>query len=168
VTGIDLSDEAVAAARRRAPHIEYIAANLFEAPLPDAQFDVVISQDVVAHVIDQPGYVALAARVLKPNGHLIITTTNRFVIKRMDLPPQPPEHIERWLNMRSLCRLLRPHFAILSKTTLMPIGSRGVLRPINSPRIESLLARVISPAALTAAKERLGLGYNLIALGRKR
>jgi len=168
VTGIDLSDEVIAEARRRAPHIEYIAADFFEAKLPDRDFDLVVSQDVVAHVTDQPGYIALAARVLKRGGHLVITTTNRFVVERMDLPSQPPAHIERWLTMRYLRKLIRPHFEILRTATVMPAGSKGVLRLINSPRLESLLSPVISPARLSAAKERLGLGYNLVMLARKR
>lgn len=168
VTGVDLSDEVIAEARRRAPQIEYIAADFFEAPLPDRAFDLVVSQDVVAHVIDQPGYIALAARALKRGGYLMITTTNRFVVERMDLPPQPPAHIERWLTMRSLRKLIRPHFAILRAASVMPVGSGGILRLINSPRLESLLAPVISPARLAAAKERLGLGYNLVVLARKR
>jgi 2-polyprenyl-3-methyl-5-hydroxy-6-metoxy-1,4-benzoquinol methylase len=168
VTGVDLSDEAVAEARRRAPHVAYIAANFFEVPLPEAQFDVVISQDVLAHVADQRGYVALAARLLKPGGHMIVTTTNRFVVERMDLPPQPPEHIERWLTMGSFRKLLETHFAVLRTTTVMPAGSKGVLRVINSPKLEAILKPLIAPAALAAAKERLGLGYNLVALARKR
>ena len=168
VTAIDLSDECIAEAHRRAPHIEYIAGNLFEAPLPPGHFDVVVSQDVVAHVVDQPAYVAVAARLLRPEGHLIITTTNRFVVKRMDLPVQPAEHIERWLTMRALRRLLRPHFMVLQSTSVMPMGSRGALRLINAPQLESVLAPWVSPARLTAFKERLGLGYNLVALARKR
>jgi 2-polyprenyl-3-methyl-5-hydroxy-6-metoxy-1,4-benzoquinol methylase len=168
VTGVDLSDEAVAEARRRAPHVEYIAANFFDMPLPDGQFDVVISQDVLAHVAEQRGYVALAARLLKPGGHMIITTTNRFVVERMALPPQPPEHIERWLTMGSFRKLLGTHFAVLRTTTLMPAGSKGVLRVINSPKLESILKPLLAPATLAAAKERLGLGYNLVALARRR
>jgi 2-polyprenyl-3-methyl-5-hydroxy-6-metoxy-1,4-benzoquinol methylase len=168
VTGIDLSDEAVALARQRAPHINYIAADVFEMPLPQEHFDVVISQDVLAHIVDQQGYITLAARLLKPGGHLIITTTNRFVVERMSLPPQPPEHIERWLTMRSLRKLLRTHFTVLRTATVMPAGSKGVLRVVNSPKLESILKPLIAPAALAAAKERLGLGYNLVALARKR
>jgi 2-polyprenyl-3-methyl-5-hydroxy-6-metoxy-1,4-benzoquinol methylase len=168
VTGVDLSDEAIAHARSRAPHINYIAGNVFDIPWPEGHFDVVVSQDVVAHVVDQPAYIAIAAGLLKPAGYLIITTTNRFVVERMSLPPQPPEHIERWLTMRSFRRLLSSHFLVERTTTVMPVGSKGVLRIVNSPRLESFLKPVVSPEALAAVKERLGLGYNLLALARKR
>ena len=84
LTGIDLSDECIEQAHRRAPHIEYIAGDLFTTPLPQGHFDVVVSQDVVAHVVDQTSYIALAAGLLQPGGHLIISTTNRHVAERMD------------------------------------------------------------------------------------
>lgn len=167
-TGIDLSDAVLERARERCPQIQYIAGDLFETRLPQEHFDLVVSQDVVAHVLDQPGYIAIAAGALKPGGYLVITSTNRFVVTRMNLPPQPPEHIEHWLDMRSFRRLLRSHFDIIRTTTVMPIGSQGVLRLINSGRLQSLLRPLVSPQGLAAAKERLGLGYNMIAVARKR
>jgi 2-polyprenyl-3-methyl-5-hydroxy-6-metoxy-1,4-benzoquinol methylase len=168
VTAIDLSSECIAEARKRAPHVTYIAGDLFQASLPEGHFDVVVSQDVLAHVIDQSAYVALAARLLKSKGYLVITTTNRFVLERMDLPAQPSAHIEQWLTMSAFRKLLRLHFAVLHTTTVMPIGSKGVLRLINSPRLESLLAPLLSGARQLSLKERLGLGYNLVAVARKR
>ena len=167
-TGIDLSDAVIAEARRRCPNIEYLSGDLYKTPLPEPRFDLVVSQDVLAHVADQPGYVAIAARALKPGGYLIITSTNRFVVTRMDLPPQPPEHLECWLDMRSFRRLLGRHLDIVRTTTLMPAGSRGVLRLVNSRRLESLLRPLVSAERLNAVKERLGFGYNMIAVARKR
>lgn len=167
-TGIDLSDEVIAAARLRAPHIEFIAADLFQMHLSEGCFDVVVSQDVIAHVTDQPGFVERAARLLRAQGHLILTTTNRFVVERMDLPSQPPEHIERWLTRRSLRSLLAPHFEVLRADTIMPAGNKGVLRFVNSPKLNNALGKLVSPARLEHFKEDLGLGYNLIVLARKR
>lgn len=167
-TGIDLSDEVVAAARVRAPHVEFIAADLFQTDLPAGRYDLVVTQDVIAHVTDQAGFVQRAVRLLRPQGYLIITTTNRWVVERMDLPPQPPEHIERWLTMRALRKLLAPHLEILHEDTLMPAGQRGLLRIVNSSKLNALLGRVIAPARLERAKERAGLGYNLIVLARRR
>jgi 2-polyprenyl-3-methyl-5-hydroxy-6-metoxy-1,4-benzoquinol methylase len=55
--------------------VDAVAAN---APLPyvDAQFDAVISMDVVEHVVDPPPWVQGALRVLKPGGLLFLTTPN--------------------------------------------------------------------------------------------
>ncbi len=167
-TGVDLSDEVIGAARCRAPHIEFIAADLFHAELPAGGFDLVVTQDVIAHVTDQRGFIERAARLLRARGHLILTTTNRLVVTRMGLPPQPPEHIERWLTMRSLRRLLAPRFDVLHADTIMPAGHQGVLRVVNSPKLNAMLGRLVTPARLERAKERMGLGYNLIVLARRR
>jgi len=167
-TGVDLSDEVLAEAQKRAPHIRYIPGDFFHVELPAGGFDIVVSQDVIAHVTDQIRYVELAARLLEPGGYLVITTTNRFVVERMELPPQPAGHIERWLTMRQLRDLLRPHFIVLRKATVMPAGSQGLLRLINSPRLESVLSPLISPEKLSSLKEKLGFGYNLVILARKR
>jgi hypothetical protein len=70
--------------------------------------------------------------------------------------------------MRSLRKLLAPRFDILHADTVMPAGHQGVLRVTNSPKLNAMLGRVIAPARLERAKERMGLGYNLIVLARKR
>ncbi len=78
-TGIDLSEVAIAQARTAYPQVRFIAGNLYQATFPAEHFDVVVSQEVVAHVEDPARYLAIIARILKPNGHLIITAANRLV-----------------------------------------------------------------------------------------
>ena len=52
--------------------------------LPENHFDVVVSQEVIAHVPDQAAYLEKAADVLRRDGYLIITTPNKFVVDRGD------------------------------------------------------------------------------------
>ena len=73
-TGIDLSREAIDQAVAQFPSVTFKAGNLFEMALPERHFDVVVSQEVIAHVADQSGYLERAARALKPGGYLIVTT----------------------------------------------------------------------------------------------
>lgn len=167
-TGIDLSEEGIAQAKSWFPRATFLAGNLFDVPLPAAHFDVVVSQQVIAHVENQLAYLELAASTLKPGGYLLITTANRFVMERLDWAPQPPEHIEQWLNMRGLKRLLRPRFRILHIASLLPIGNRGILRVLNSHKLNTILGFVIPRHSLDGLKERAGLGYTLIALAQKR
>src|SRR2546429_3817868 len=49
-TGIDLSDEAIALAKSKLPHVTFLAGNVFETALPEEHFDLVVSQEVIAHV----------------------------------------------------------------------------------------------------------------------
>jgi 2-polyprenyl-3-methyl-5-hydroxy-6-metoxy-1,4-benzoquinol methylase len=169
VTGVDLSENAIALAKEQCPTGTFIAGDLFTMPLPTDQFDVVVSQEVIAHVLDQPGYLELAARMLKSEGYIVITTPNRFVIERSDIfPPQPPEHLVRWLTVHQLKRLLRPHFQIVRSTSILPMGHQGVLRLINSTKLNSALATVIPEPRIEALKERFNFGYTLVLLAQKR
>jgi len=170
-TGTDLSLKAMDGAKRRFPHATFIGGDLFEVVLPEAHYDVVVSQQVIAHVVEQSRYVERAALLLKPRGHLILTTPNKFVMDRLGnlgWEATPREHLELWLDRKSLLRLLRPRFEILRFTSILPMGRQGILRLVNSTRLNRALHLVIPEARLSALKERVGLGYTMIVLARKR
>ena len=167
-TGIDLCDDAIAQAKSKFPQVTFMAGNVFEMELPEQHFDVVVSQEVIAHVPDQPGYVERAARVLKPGGYLIVTTPNPFVHFRNRWAPIPPGHIEQWLSRRALKHLLRPHFRVLRTTTVVPLGHGGILRLVNSPKLNWALGPLFSAERIEAFKEWAGLGWTQIVLAQKR
>ena len=168
-TGIDLSETAIAYAQATYPHVPFIAANLFETPFSGGQFDVVVSQEVVAHVQDPEAYLDIIARILKPGGYLIITTANRFVMERWDHgAPDPDAHIKLYPNRRAFKRMLRRRFRVLHTTSIMPIGNRGVLRFANSSKLNTALRWLIPRRYVQRLKERAGLGYTLVALAQKR
>jgi 2-polyprenyl-3-methyl-5-hydroxy-6-metoxy-1,4-benzoquinol methylase len=167
-TGIDLAEQVIETARSRAPHVKFIAGDIFETPLPRAYYDVVVSQEVIAHIPDQAAYLDRAAAVLKSRGYLVITTPNKFVMDRSDWPPQPPAHIEHWLTMALLKRLLHKHFTILRATTIVPLGNRGILRFMNSHKINAAMRLLVSQNDLDRFKGWIGCGYNLVALAEKR
>ena|SRR2546425_4088139 len=167
-TGIDLSDEAIAQAKAKFPQLTFKAGNLFEMDLPEQHFDVVVSQEVIAHVPDQSGYLDRAARVLKPGAYLILTTPNLFVHKRNHWDPIPPGHIEQWLSRRALKRLLRPHFHVVRMTTAVPMGHGGILRLVNSYRVNWVVGLLFSPTRIEAFKEWAGFGWTRIVLAQKR
>ncbi len=167
-TGIDLAERVIEAAQSRAPHIKFIAGDIFQSPLPCAYYDVVVSQEVIAHIPDQAAYLDRAADVLKSNGYLIITTPNKFVMDRSDWPAQPPAHIEHWLTMAHLKRLLNRHFKVLRTTTILPLGHHGILRFINSSKINAALGSLVSQQTLERCKEWAGYGYTLVVLAQKR
>ncbi|PYP94628.1 MAG: hypothetical protein DMD38_15220 [Gemmatimonadetes bacterium] len=167
-TGIDLSETAIAHARVTYPNIPFIAGNLYETTLPEKHFDVVVSQEVVAHVENPIAYLDIIARVLKPNGYLIITTANRLVMERWDHgAPDPEAHIKLYPNRREFKRMLCRRFRVLRTTSIMPVGDRGVLRLVNSYKLNSALGWVIPPRYLERVKEWAGLGYTLVALAQK-
>jgi len=171
VHGIDLSHEGIAVAKARRPDISYLSGNVYEAQLPIGYFDVVVSQEVISHVEDQPKYLDRAAEVLKPGGHLVITTGNKFVMDRlgnMGWHIYPPEHIEHELYHSQLKKMLEKRFTVLKSSTIIPQGHGGVLRLVNSHSLNRLLAKFISEKTLTTLKEKAGFGWQMIFLARKK
>jgi SAM-dependent methyltransferase len=169
--GIDLSFEGIAVAKARRPDLSYLSGNVYEAPLPKNYFDIVVSQEVIAHVENQPKYVERAAEVLKPGGYLIITTGNKFIMDRLgDVGWHvfPPEHIETELYRGQLKRMLGKHFEVLKDFTVIPQGHGGILRLLNSHSLNSFLAKFVSEEKLTKLKEKAGFGWQMIFLARKK
>jgi SAM-dependent methyltransferase len=72
VSGIDLSETAVAAARRRGHDDVHVAA-VEEIPFPDSTFDVVTCLDVIEHTRDDLLTLAELLRVTRPGGLLLAT-----------------------------------------------------------------------------------------------
>jgi len=166
-TGIDLSEAAIAQARAAYPHVPFIAGSVYDMTLPAEHFDLVVSQEVVAHVEDQAAYLDIIARILKPNGYLIITAANRFVIQRWDYGPDPDAHIKFYPSRGEFRAMLRRRFRVLRTTSAIPIGNRGILRLVNSYKVNKALGWVISPRHLERLKEWAGFGYTLVALAQK-
>jgi len=81
--------------------------------------------------------------------------------------PWPPEHIEKFLDMKGLKRLLVSHFRVLRTATVLPIGNAGILRLINSPKLNNALSLLIPERDLEILKERAGFGYSLLVLAQK-
>ena len=167
VTGIDLSESAIAAAQARYPGIDFLAGNLFDMKLSPETFDLVVCQEVIAHVPDQRALLDRIANVMKPGGYLAITTANKFVIDRAEFGPDPREHIKQWLTMKDFQRLLYHRFRVLRATTVLPMGNRGILRLVNASKIEALFNHLLGAKRIERLKECSGFGYTIVALAQK-
>ncbi|HET7422645.1 MAG TPA: bifunctional 2-polyprenyl-6-hydroxyphenol methylase/3-demethylubiquinol 3-O-methyltransferase UbiG [Gemmatimonadales bacterium] len=87
VTGVDPSEESLAAARTHAAGqglaIGYQRALGEALPFGEASFDVVYCCDVLEHVHDLPQVIAETARVLRPGGTYLYDTINRTLRSRL-------------------------------------------------------------------------------------
>jgi len=169
--GIDLSPEGIAAAQARRPDITYVAGNIYDAPLQKNGFDIVVSQEVIAHVQDQKRYIQRAAELLRAGGFLIVTTGNKFVIDRLGdvgWVKQPPQHIRQELSRNQLKKLLSPQFEVLGISTIIPHGHVGILRLVNSHKLNSLVRLFLPQTKINALKEKAGLGWQMIFLAQKK
>jgi len=147
VTGIDLSEKALGVARlhlfESGLKVDYqlTSAEEFAAAHP-ARFDVVTCMEMLEHVPDPASTIAACARLVKPGGHVFLSTLNR----------NPKSYL----------------FAIIGAEYLLKLLPRGThdyakfLRP-------SELARFCREAGLDTA-EITGLSYNpltqVYSLGR--
>ncbi len=169
--GIDLSPGGIAAAQARRPDIAYMAGNIYEAPLQINYFDIVVSQEVIAHVQDQPQYIQRAADVLREGGYLIITTGNKWVIDRLGdvgWVKQPPQHIRQELTHADLKKLLSSRFTVLETYTIIPQGKLGILRVVNSQKLNSLVRLLLAQSKIDSFKEKAGFGWQMIFLAQKK
>jgi 2-polyprenyl-3-methyl-5-hydroxy-6-metoxy-1,4-benzoquinol methylase len=88
--GVDLSEEAVHAARERYGgngEIEFEAVDISRLPFEDDAFDVVVCMEALEHVSDQASVVQELRRVLRPGGLLLVSSPNRG-----EYPPGNPHH----------------------------------------------------------------------------
>jgi hypothetical protein len=86
----------------------------------------------------------------------------------MDWSEDSPGHIRFWLDRRSFMRLVRRHgFRVLRMTSVIPMGHGGILRLVNSPKVNGLVTALIPGRTLEELKERAGFGWTWIALAQK-
>jgi len=79
VTGLDLSDDALAVAAHHDPRhtVRYQRGDALNLPFEDASFDVVCAMDFLEHLETPERAIAEAARVLGPSGLFFFHTFNR-------------------------------------------------------------------------------------------
>jgi 2-polyprenyl-3-methyl-5-hydroxy-6-metoxy-1,4-benzoquinol methylase len=168
VVGTDLADASIRDARQRYPHITFVCADFSNPNQQFGAFDIVVSLETLSHVPDQRAFVERVREVLKPGGYLILTTQNRLVFERhAHVTPLAAGQIRQWVSPSELRRLLRGSFTIRRFTTLVPDGHLGILRVVNSTRLNRLLRRLVSREAIERTKEMMGVGQTIAVLAQR-
>jgi 2-polyprenyl-3-methyl-5-hydroxy-6-metoxy-1,4-benzoquinol methylase len=122
VTGVDLSPESIKRAAGFFPEVTFKVINAAEpvsGQLPAGTFDIVISSEVIEHVLNQPEYINNISTLLKPGGILLMTTPNArwydyHFYKERIMWKQP---VEQWLSKESIFEMLNPRFNIETLNT---------------------------------------------------
>ncbi|MEM7224164.1 MAG: bifunctional 2-polyprenyl-6-hydroxyphenol methylase/3-demethylubiquinol 3-O-methyltransferase UbiG [Pseudomonadota bacterium] len=100
VTGIDVTEENIAAARSHAEAAEvpvvYEAIPAEDLAQSGAQFNIVVSMEVVEHVADLGGFLNASAQLVKPGGIFLTATLNRTP-KSFLMAIVGAEYVLRWL-----------------------------------------------------------------------
>lgn len=109
VTGVDVSDEAIAHAVQRyaSANLRFVAGSVTKLPVADASVDLVVSFETIEHLAAQVEMLAQFRRVLAPGGVLVISSPNRPVYNEGGVAN--PYHV-RELDRSELATLLSPDF----------------------------------------------------------
>jgi len=174
VTGVDVSERSIAAARRRCPRLEFLLVDGVTLPFPDASFDAVFSFQVIEHIDDPAPYLAEIRRVLRPDGVAVLTTPNGEVRLEPGMAPWNEFHVREY-STRELSALLGRTFGsveILGLTAIAELArveERRVRRArlmARTTRRGGLAGRVLGP--LRAVRRGLLAALSRSALVRHR
>lgn len=168
VTGTDFSADVLARAQERMPEVRFIAGDFMSLPFEASSFDVVVSLEVLSHVADQTAFVAKVAQLLRPSGMLMLATQNRPVLERLNrVPPPEPGAIRQWVDRDELNALLSPRFDIWEMNAITPRANRFPWKLVSNNKVDKALKALFGEGP-KRFKERLGWGWTLMTLARKR
>lgn len=116
VTAFDLSYNAVAHARYQVPEYHYLQADGMNLPFATGSFDLVLTSEVIEHILEPEKMMREIHRVLVPGGAVVVTTPNwqsffglarwgaEKLLKRAVTSDNQP--VDQWSTPNSLSTLL--------------------------------------------------------------
>ena len=112
VFGVDVSEKAIDEAKKShlQPGLSFSVIDGTKLPFPADYFDVVVSCQVIEHIVDVTNYLSEISRVLTRDGLVFFTTPNRKVRLDEDMKPWNTFHVTEY-DAEGLAALLSPHFA---------------------------------------------------------
>lgn len=99
VVAIDMDEHVIAHVRRAYPMVQPLQANLVDLPLRSGTADTVICLQVIEHLWNLDEFLAECRRVLRPGGHLVVSTPNRLTFSPglgRGEKPTNPFHVEEF------------------------------------------------------------------------
>jgi 2-polyprenyl-3-methyl-5-hydroxy-6-metoxy-1,4-benzoquinol methylase len=106
VTGLDYEPTTLRHVRRVYPELKVVRGNLVQTAFAAGAFGLVTSLQTIEHLWEQPRFVAECARVLDPEGTLVLSTPNRLTF------PSGNWYHTRELTAAEFVELVEPHFEI--------------------------------------------------------
>jgi 2-polyprenyl-3-methyl-5-hydroxy-6-metoxy-1,4-benzoquinol methylase len=178
VTGADLSPESVKRAAGFFPEVTFKVINAAEpvsGQLPEQFFDIVVSSEVIEHVLNQQEYLNNIFILLKPGGYLVLTTPNarwysHHFYKDRQSWKQP---VEQWLSANELKSLLADRFHIEKLDTfhahwIFDYKTFGMPGLLGNKWLRMMLTLLNLKKSFLQLLEKKGFGLYLIVSARKK
>jgi len=167
--GLDLSDEAMKAARTRYPFLEFSSGDATATSFKENSFDVIVSQEVIEHIENQGAYVSECSRLLKNDGYLIITTPNKYFFDRTIKGNYSRQPIEKILLPSELKEVLEKKFTILKfESIIFAAANKGIYRLLSNKILIAILKKIKLNFIREELMNKFHLGVHLCILARKK
>lgn len=121
--GFDLSESAMKIATANFPTFSFKYGDACNSDYNSDFYDILISQEVIEHIVDQDKYVEECYKLLKDGGSLILTTPNKFYFDRVKGGNYSRQPIENIIDAAQLKTLISKKFKI--KSTYSLINAKG-------------------------------------------
>lgn len=169
VTAIDLSPRAIEIARQHEVPARLIADDFLAHDFGPETFDAIVVVETLFYLLDQAAAMEKLARLCAPGGLLLLTCINQWVYeRRSEIGPPEPGQPRHCLPLGELRAMMASRFEALDVETIDPRGDQGVLRVVNSWKLNRIADRVFSPGAVRRWKERRGWGAGVVISARRK
>lgn len=130
-TGIDISENSIAYARKRWPKHRFFAEDLSTFTARGEQFDFVFSSEVLEHVLDPDEYMTALQSAVKPGGFTYVSAPDaghKAVPKDIRCWGDicPPEHLQ-WFNIHNLTLVFAKYGFVLHRRMKSRTPSHSVI-----------------------------------------
>jgi SAM-dependent methyltransferase len=171
VWGMDLSQRSIEEGQRLYPDLHLLSGSFMQTELA-GPFDLIISADSFAHMVDHEACLNRVAELLKPRGTFLLMTQNpRIWSRRSRLRPLPDSvphaRPEEWPSLGQIRLLLSRKFTIEMVSSLDPGGDRGILWWVENRYVRYGMGLVIGRARWRSFLEWAGLGRELVIVAKR-
>jgi 2-polyprenyl-3-methyl-5-hydroxy-6-metoxy-1,4-benzoquinol methylase len=179
VTGVDLSNESIEKARINYPNVRFHVFDVTDEntvnSLGEDMFDIIVSSEVVEHVLDQKKYFRNIEQLLKKNSALLILTTPNEQWKKNFFHGTRKEWAqpyEFWLKKNDIkAQIARDFKKIDVKTFGSQFFSRfrsyGLIHYVTNPYMSKMFSILRLNKIYYKLLDRLGFGLYLLCIAKR-
>ena len=145
--GVDPIPESIHAARSLYPHLSFFIGTVKEvnAAWNKEPYDIIISTEVLEHVIDKEGFIEDMISCLRDNGYIIVTTPRAELYDKWADLGYEKQPVEQWLTEKEVSTLFKSYDLIPTFHDRIYVDMAGMSflhRVSASRKVTDLLSRI--------------------------